>query len=153
MLSIKILANNFMYLSNPKKLLANLINPKSQKDNVKFALFLALMNATYKALLCTLRRFVKDDRFNSVVASVLAAFWISMEPQKRRFLLIILLFSRMLDTCTRFTINHKICQSQKYFNVFIWALCSVMQQYICCYERDCLNPGVWKFLRKWAIFE
>lgn len=152
MLSIKILLNNLMYINNFKKLSANLMNPKSQKDNLKFALFTALVNATYKALLCALRRLIKDDRVNTLVASVMAALWISMEPKNRRILLTVLLLSRSIDISTRMAVNHQVVYEYKHFNVFAWLMISLVQQYVCAYEKDCLNPSHWRLLQKWSAF-
>ena len=64
----------------------------------------------------------------------------------------VLLLSRALDTGNRLSLDHGLTGEVPYFNVFIWVLCALLQQYICSYEVDCLNPGVWKFLRKWAVF-
>lgn len=72
MLSIKLVANNVFYLGNLKKLIKNLTNYKSNKDNLMFALFLALINCTYKYILCTMRRFVKNDKINALIAGFLA---------------------------------------------------------------------------------
>jgi hypothetical protein len=110
------------------------------------------MNATYKALLCFLRRKIKNDKFNASVASVISGLWIYMEPKKRRLFVTVLLLSRSVDTTTRLVLNNGVVNAIPHFNVFIWMLCAGLQQYVCSYEQDCLNPGVFKFLRKWAIF-
>ena len=57
-LGIKIFLNNLAYITKFKKLINNLTNFKSNKDNFMFALFLALMNSSYKLVLCFLRRFI-----------------------------------------------------------------------------------------------
>ena len=64
----------------------------------------------------------------------------------------VLLLSRALDTNNRLMLSHNVTSEIPHFNVFIWIICALMQQYICSYEQDCLNPGVFKFLRKWAAF-
>ena len=84
MLSIKLVANNIFYIGNLRSLLKNIMNYKSNKDNVIFALFLALINCTYKFLLCLLRRFIKNDKINSLIAGFIAGQWSLLEDKKRR---------------------------------------------------------------------
>lgn len=79
--------NNLFLLGNLKKLLANLVNPKSQLDNVKFALCYALINFTYKLVLCLMRRLQTSDKVNSLVGAACASVWIAMEPANRRSLI------------------------------------------------------------------
>lgn len=147
---IKMAANNITKITSPQKLLKNLLNSNSWKDDFKFATFLALMNASYKLVLCLLRRKIKNDKINSVIAAVLSAQWIVLEPKKRRQFMTALLLSRALDTQKTLILNHGIISEVPYFNVMIWSLCAIMQQYAFSYEMDCLNPGVKKFLRNWA---
>ena len=51
------------------------------------------------------------------------------------------------------SISHDVIGEIPYFNVFIWVLCAIVQQYTCSYETDCLNKGVYKFLAKWSIMQ
>ena len=62
MLGVKVVASNAYFLFKPSKLLKNLVNYKANRDNIGFALFFALTNATYKFLLCFLRRYLKNDK-------------------------------------------------------------------------------------------
>lgn len=73
--SLKLIANNITYLGNIKKLIKNLTSYKSNKDNMMFALFLALMNSSYKLVLCFLRRFIKSDKIIAPIAGFLAGLW------------------------------------------------------------------------------
>lgn len=75
MLPIKLVANNIFYIGNPKKLLKNLTSAKSNKDNMMFALFLALVNSSYKLVLCYLRRVLKNDKLSAPIAGFLAGFF------------------------------------------------------------------------------
>ena len=83
-LSIKLLANNCFYFGNLKKLIGNLMSYKSNKDNVRFALFMALMNATYKTVLCVMRRLKFDDKINAPVAGFIAGLLSYLDAAKRR---------------------------------------------------------------------
>ena len=74
-LSLKIIGNNFTYFGNPKKLLKNLMKYESNKDNIRFALFLTLMNSTYKFLLCFLRRYMSSDKMIAPIAGFIAGLW------------------------------------------------------------------------------
>ena len=154
MLSIKLVANNIFYFAKPKKLLQNLMKWSSFKDNITFALFLAMMNATYKMVLCFLRRYLKDDKLSAPIAGILAGLWIGLENKNRRAFMAVLLMSRMFDAQTRLHLDKKRLPEIPYFNIAIWTLCIFMQQYSFSYESDCVNPGVYKFLSKWgARFE
>ena len=83
-LILKVIGNNFTYFGNPKKLLKNLMKYKSNKDNFRFALFLALMNATYKMMLCILRRYYNNDRKSAPIAGFIAGLWSILDVKKRR---------------------------------------------------------------------
>jgi len=84
-LPIKVVANNIFYIGNPKKLLKNLTSFKSNKDNVMFALWLALVNASYKLILCSLRRVFKtDDTYSAPIAGFIAGLFSFLEAKSRR---------------------------------------------------------------------
>ena len=71
-LGVKLIANNFLYFGNFRKLYRNLTSFKSNKDNLRFAIFMALMNFTYKFVLCFLRRFKISDKINAPIAGFIA---------------------------------------------------------------------------------
>jgi hypothetical protein len=54
------------------------------------------MNALYKAILCFLRRFNKDDRINSAVAGALSALSLLIDNKERRKFLALIIFARSL---------------------------------------------------------
>ena len=74
-LSLKIIGNNFAYFGNPKKLLKNLMKYESNKDNLRFALFLTLMNSSYKFILCFLRRYLSSDKMIAPIAGFIAGLF------------------------------------------------------------------------------
>lgn len=152
MLGIKLIVNNLFYLSNLRKLGRNLVNPKSMKDNFMFAVCFALINSTYKLVLCLLRRQLKDDRINSIVAALFSALWIQLEPPKRRSLIVILLLSRAFASLARIASNAGLDPGIPHFDVFIAVLAFVQQQWLVQYETESLNPGQYRFLHKWGFW-
>jgi hypothetical protein len=119
MLVIKQFVNNIFYIGNVKKLIKNLLNTKSQMDNFKFALCFALINATYKLVLCMMRRKVKDDKINSFVAAVAAGIWIKLEPKGRKQLMAVLLLSRAFGVLSTMSVNSGVTREIPYFNMII----------------------------------
>lgn len=73
--SLKLIANNIYYLGKWKQLVKNLTSYKSNRDNVMFTLFLALMNSSYKLILCFLRRYVKNDKIIAPIAGFIAGLF------------------------------------------------------------------------------
>ena len=57
---------------NPKKLLRSLMNWKMNKDNLRFAFFIALTNCVYKLVLCLMRRLTKSEKWAALFAGFLA---------------------------------------------------------------------------------
>jgi hypothetical protein len=57
---------------------------KSNLDSVRFALFAAFLNALYKAILCLMRRFCKDDKKNAFIAGFLSALSLAIDEKERR---------------------------------------------------------------------
>ena len=83
-LAVKLVVNNISYLTNIKKLRKNLMSWKSNGDNLRFAFFLALMNAVYKLVLCIMRRFVKNDKYCAPVAGFVAGLASYLDAKARR---------------------------------------------------------------------
>lgn len=46
---------------------------KNHMDTLKFAIFVSLLNSLYKAALCIMRRFCKNERINAAVAGGVSA--------------------------------------------------------------------------------
>ena len=46
---------------------------------MRFALFAAFLNALYKAILCIMRRFCKDDKKNAFIAGFLSALSLAID--------------------------------------------------------------------------
>ena len=151
MLFIKMATNNVLLLSNPKDLIRNLLNPSSHLDNFRFAMFAALINSTYKFMLCFCRRKLKNDKASSIIAAVAAAQWLLIEPKQRRQLLTLLLLTRAIDSINRKIFREKPEKKVPYFNVMVWAFCVAMFQYAFSYEVDCLNPVLHDFFSKLAV--
>ena len=150
-LAIKFIINNIGYLANPKKLLRNLVTWKSNKDNIRFALFLALTNGVYKLVLCLMRRYCQNEKLCALVAGFLAGICCRIDAHQRRQLLAILLFSRMSDTVFNMGEKRGYYKRIPYGEVLIWLVCNVFQQYAMAYEQDTINPGQNKFMRNWSL--
>jgi hypothetical protein len=150
--SMKLIANNITYLGKWKKLFQNLTSYKSNRDNVMFTLFLALMNSAYKLILCTLRRYIKSDKVIAPIAGFIAGLFSILDQQKRRQFLTCILLSRFFDSAVKVTVDRQVAPVVPYFEVYTWFLCAITQQYVCSYEVDCLNKGVHKFLNRWSAF-
>ena len=98
MLYIKLLVNNLFYIGSIKKLINNLKSYKSIKDNLRFAFFMALMNSSYKFILCLLRRYNISDKIAAPIAGFIAGLSIKIDVKHRRIFIMMLLMSRVLDT-------------------------------------------------------
>ena len=85
------------------KFLKSCANRSDNLDSLRFALMFALMNGTYKASMCAIRRWFNDptrspDWFAAPISGFLSGLWIGLDTKKRRSFLTILLLSRASDT-------------------------------------------------------
>ena len=83
------------------KILENISSYNANRIHLKFALMVALMNATYKAVLCIVRHLVKEkpDRIGAALGGILAGLWISLiESKGQRNFIACLVISRLVDT-------------------------------------------------------
>ena len=150
-LAVKLLINNIGYIFSLRKLLKNLISVKSNRDNFRFAFFLAIMNAVYKLFLCFLRRIVKNDKICAPIAGFIAGLTCRLDLKSRRQLMTVLLISRLADTSYTMAENRGYVKKFKYGEVLLWLICNIFQQYCMGYERDLLNKGQYRFMKKWSI--
>jgi hypothetical protein len=51
---------------------------------LKFALFVAVLNAAFKGVLCLMRRFCKNDKINAGVAGAVSGLAIVIDDAERR---------------------------------------------------------------------
>ena len=151
LLSMKVILSNLFYIANFKKLLRNIQSSKANKDHLRFALFFAAMNFLYKAMLCVLRRVFKCDKYAAPLAGFVAGFASAIDDKKRRQLLTIIFLSRFCDTVAKMSVDHGITPEIPKFELAIIWFCSAIQQYLASSERDCLNPGLGRFLQKWSV--
>ena len=150
-MAFKILINNLTYITKPTKLIKNICNSASLKDNFRFALFCSLMTGTYKSVLCILRRLKLEDKIIAPIAGFLAGLWIIIEEKKRRQLLTVLLLSRFTDTAAKLCVDHKYTRSVPNIEMYVVCFCSMIQQYGSGCESSVLNKGLAKFLQTWAV--
>lgn len=64
----KYAVNLLLSLIKPKSFIANMFSAKALFDASRFTLFVVLFNISYKIVLCTLRRLLKEDKLSSVIA-------------------------------------------------------------------------------------
>ena len=76
--------NALFSIGNPAKFLRNLLDPKEIKDNVRFAVCYAAINAVYKITLCLSRRVFKDDRIGSAIGGFLSGLCCYIDVKRRR---------------------------------------------------------------------
>lgn len=127
MLFLKVLVNNISYIGNLKKLIKNITSYSSNRDNARFALFMAAMNALYKFFLCILRRILKSDKLAAPIAGFLAGLASAIDLKSRRELFLILLLSRLTDTTYSMAEERGYAKKISYGEVIAWVLCNMTQ--------------------------
>ena len=130
----KTLINSLSYILRPAKLVSFLLSAEAVKDCSQFSLFLALMIASYKAILCLLRRLLKDDKISSLIAGFCCGLAISVDIQKRRILIALIMLARALDCFVNVLQNHDILHRIKYFEFFIWSVSAAFLKYCKVFE-------------------
>jgi|TARA_B110000285_G_C14995661_1_gene548693 hypothetical protein len=138
-LALKVAVNNITYITNINKLLKNLTSRKSNMDNLRFAVFLAVMNASYKLVLCVLRRYLKSDKYAAPIAGFVAGLASAIDVKSRRQFATIIILSRFFDTLYSMAEKRGYATRVKYGEVFIWLMCNMLQQYAMAGEPDILN--------------
>ena len=135
------MVSNISSILSPAKILKNFSSRTQNVDNLRFALFFALMNTVYKMILCIMRRFVKSDKVNSLVAGFIAGLVSRVDIKKRRSFLLILLLSRFFDISYTMAESRGVASRITHGELLIWVLCSVFQQYGMGMETNVLNQG------------
>lgn len=124
-LALKLAMNNISYVTNLSKLYKNLTSRKSNKDNLRFAVFMAIMNASYKLLLCFLRRYLKSDKLAAPIAGFIAGLASAIDAKSRRQFATILMLSRLSDTLLSMAETRGYARRITYGEVLIWVICNV----------------------------
>jgi len=83
------------------------------------------MTAIYKFVLCFMRRFVKSDKVNSVVAGFLAGLASRLDVRDRRQFLMVLLLSRVSDTVFTMAENRGAVQRVRYGEIALFFLANI----------------------------
>lgn len=126
-LAVKFLINNIGHIFSLKRLLKNITSLKSNKDNFRFAFFLAIMNATYKLFLCILRRIVKNDKICAPIAGFIAGLTCRLDLKQRRELMTVLIVSRVADTSYTMAESRGYVRKFAYGEVLLWLVCNMFQ--------------------------
>lgn len=104
-LMIKLVVSNISNIINFRKLFKSLLSYKNNKDHIRFALFVALMNAVYKFFLCALRRVLKCDKKAAPIAGFIAGLCLGFDQKSRRQFLTVLILSRFTETSINMAIE------------------------------------------------
>lgn len=64
--------------------MSSFTNWKSNKDSIRWALFIALTNSVYKLTLCLMRRLIKSEKWASLIAGFLAGLSCRIDVKSRR---------------------------------------------------------------------
>ena len=72
-------------------------------DTLRFVTVASLINCTFKAILCILRRYLKSDKLSAPIAGFIAGLWLFFESKWRRGLYMVLLMSKAIDAILNFT--------------------------------------------------
>ena len=95
---------NIGKIKNASMFYDKILSWKANKDNLRFAAVLALINSAYKGILCFLRRILPRivgensvDKIAAPVAGFMAGLLISFDSKGRRTFLAIQILSRLAD--------------------------------------------------------
>ena len=149
-LGFKIFINNITLIVTPKRLIKNLLSKASWKDNFKFVMFIAAMNATYKLVLCTLRRVFKSDKLSAPIAGFCAGLCCMFDSDRRRRLILMLLLSRLTEVTYAMGEARNIVKQYSNGSWFACLITSIVAQYCYMSERDCIDNKLFNFV-KWAV--
>uniref|UniRef100_A0A7S3NTZ2 Uncharacterized protein n=1 Tax=Euplotes crassus TaxID=5936 RepID=A0A7S3NTZ2_EUPCR len=142
--SINLLAG----LMRPKTLLNALFSAKSILDSGRFILFVIIFNISYKIVLCTLRRIIKNEKFNSIVAGTVSASTLAMDTFNRRMMISLLFFSRSLETFYNWCgPSYKIYLGE---TIFFMVQC-VFMKYLYAYEWELVPKSVAKIYKAYSL--
>ena len=94
-------------------------------DNLRFATFLAVMNASYKLVLCVLRRYLKSDKYAAPIAGFVAGLASVIDVKSRREFATIIILSRFFDTLFSMAEKRGFATRVKYGEVVIWLMCNM----------------------------
>ena len=146
-LGLKLFVNNIGNVASPVKLLRNLMSVDSWRDNLRFVLFAAAMNGTYKTVLCFLRRILNSDKIAAPIAGFMAGLCCMIDTDKRRRLILMLLLTRL--TSVSFSMG-EARNLVKEFSAYSWVifLASTTLAQICFMsESDSIDSKLKSFVK------
>ena len=141
--------NNVGYAASPAKLLRNLMSADSWRDNLRFVLFAAALNGTYKSVLCFLRRILNSDKLAAPIAGFVAGLCCMIDTDKRRRLILMLLLTRLTDVSFSMGDARNIVKQAGEYSWLLIFITSVFAQICYMSESDCIDPKLFNFV-KWA---
>ena len=85
------------------------------------------MNAVYKIVICTLRRFLKSDKFAAPIAGFLAGLCMYIEEKSRRTLFTVLFLGRVADISYSMGEARGLCKRFALGGVFVYIISNMSQ--------------------------
>ena len=161
-------ALSFSQIKKSKNPMQLLFGMKANEDNIKFAVTFALINATYKFVLCFIRHLHYQgpcpDKWAAPLAGMLSAFWMGLDEKKRRQFIIILLLSKLIDILLNLWIQNankskraeqantegKDTFRKHFLIVVLFQFCLVVHMYCGFFEPDTLNRQMMIFTIKFC---
>ena len=129
---------------------------KQNEDTVRFAMILALISSSYKAILCSLRKIGFSDKTAAPLAGFLSALWAHFETKWRRNLYAVLLLSKAIDSVLNIiTEKSELVREQDWVtrDHLMFAFCAISfshGQYCGFFEQHLLNRSYMKLLFRWS---
>ena len=154
-----------------KKIYKILYSFDANRDNLKFAFLMSLINITYKIILCTLRKHTKwPDSKIAPISGFISGLWLYLDGNKtRRNWLTVLLVSRAIETiinkimrpkCLK---NHNVTNKEFILNqseskkLWILTLFFGMSTFVNMLggnlDPDVVQPSMYRLSMRWACYE
>ena len=119
------------------------------KGYIRSCLFLATYIALFRFFLCfTKNTRQKIDRFNPIVAGLIAPLSILWEPKGRRAELTLYLVPKFLESLWNWLLKHKVAVNIPNGEVIIFAVAMAVICYSMQNEEDCVKPTYRSMFRK-----
>ena len=109
-----------------KKLIKFLISKRNIRDSSKFALFVAIFNLMYKAILCLCRRialkfkYENVDRISAPIAGLCAGLTLKIDSRFRREFVSVLALSRFIETGLNLAESNKTIPKVANREFYLW---------------------------------
>ena len=114
-------------------------------EAIGFPAFLGLFAATYKFILCFLRRLTNsDDKTHAAIAGFVAALTLAFDVPRRRVLFATYLFTRALMIGTAWADSNNVVKKRKNFEVLTMGIVTGISFYAFHFEKYAYDKGAGK---------